>query len=269
MPSVNTGKNKIKSIKVYKDHVTLSFVKRDKVQISKEAYLSSYLYEGKTLSQKEIDKLLEITALSTLLNYALSLISKRHYSERKLIEKLKAKDNNWNAIKGVINKLEENDLIDDKALMEDLINWDDERKFGKNKIIKHLKDQGIPDEIIAKAHFSRSNELKKAKGLLPKLDKKYAKYAYESKKKHIFNALISQGYEIDIARQVIGDTKKDNPKKEQAKLNSDYQKIKRRYENKYDGYELKKRIYAALINKGYKYSEIKTVLEDYSDENDF
>ena len=269
MPSANTGKKTLKSIKVYKDHVTLTFVRHDKIQISKEAFLSAYLYEGKTLSQKEIDKLLEITALSTLLNYALSLISKRHYSERKLIEKLKAKDDNWSAIKGVIAKLKENDLLDDKALMEDLIIWDDERKFGKNKIIKHLKDQGIPDHIIAKAHFSNSNELKKAKSLLPKLDKKYAKYAYESKKKHIFNALISQGYEIDIARQVIGDAKKDNPKKEKEKLVNDYLKIKRRYENKYDGYELKKRIYAALANKGYKHSEIKTVLEDYQDENDF
>ena len=269
MPSANTGKKTLKSIKVYKDHVTLTFVRHDKIQISKEAFLSAYLYEGKNLSQKEIDKLLEITALSTLLNCALSLISKRHYSERKLIEKLKAKDDNWAAIKGVIAKLKENDLLDDKALMEDLIIWDDERKFGKNKIIKHLKDQGIPDNIIAKAHFSNSDELKKAKSLLPKLDKKYAKYAYESKKKHIFNALISQGYEIDIARQVIGDAKKDNPKKEKEKLVNDYLKIKRRYENKYDGYELKKRIYAALANKGYKHSEIKTVLEDYQDENDF
>ena len=269
MPSANTGKKTLKSIKVYKDHVTLTFVRHDKIQISKEAFLSVYLYEGKNLSQKEIDKLLEITALSTLLNYALSLISKRHYSERKLIEKLKAKDDNWAAIKGVIAKLKENDLLDDKALMEDLIIWDDERKFGKNKIIKHLKDQGIPDNIIAKAHFSNSNELKKAKSLLPKLDKKYAKYAYESKKKHIFNAIISQGYEIDIARQVIGDAKKDNPKKEKEKLVNDYLKIKRRYENKYDGYELKKRIYAALANKGYKHSEIKTVLEDYQNENDF
>ena len=269
MPSANTGKKTIKSIKVYKDHVTLSLARNEKIQISKEAYLSTYLYEGKVISQKEIDKLLEITSLSTLLNYALSLIGKRHYSERKLIEKLKAKDNNWSAIKGVISRLKANDLLDDKALMEDLINWDDERKFGKNKIVKHLKEQGIPDTIIEKAHFSHANELKKAKGLLPKLDKKYAKYAYESKKKHIYNALISQGYEIDIARQVIGDAKKDNPKKEKEKLEIDYLKIKHRYENKYDGYELKKRIYAALVNKGYRHNEIKTVLEDYSDENDF
>ena len=269
MPSVNAGKCVIKSIKVYKDHVTLSFLKREKLQISKEAYLSSYLYEGKSISKKEIEKLEEITALSTLLNYALSLVAKRHYSERKLYDKLKAKEDNKKAIRAVINKLKENDLIDDKAYMSDLISWDDERKFGKNKIIKHLKEQGIPDELISKARFSSSNELKKAKALLPKLDKKYTRYAYEIKKKHIFSALISQGYDHEIAREVIGNAKKDQPKIEKEKLIKDYQKIKRRYENKYEDYELRKRIYAALANKGYKGSEIKIVLEDYDNENDF
>ena len=153
--------------------------------------------------------------------------------------------------------------------MEDLIAWDDERKFGKNKTIKHLRDQGIPDNLIAKAKFPSSSELKKAKALLPKLEKKYAKYTYESKKKHIFNALISQGYEIDVIKQVVDATKKDKPKAEKEKLTNDFLKIKRRYENKYEGYELKKRIYAALVNKGYKHSEIKAVLEDVDYENDF
>ena len=153
--------------------------------------------------------------------------------------------------------------------MLDLIAWDDTRLFGKNKIIKHLKDQGIPDDIVAKARFSSSNELKKAKALLPKLDKKYARYAYEIKKKRIYSALISWGYDIDIARSVIGDTKKDAPKKEKEKLKYDYLKIKRRYENKYEGYELRKRVYAALANKGYKSNEIRMVLEDYDNENGF
>ena len=262
MPSVSSGKYQIKSIKVYKDHVTLSFLKHARLQISKEAYLSSYLYEGKSISEKEINKLEEITSSSKLLAYALSLVNKRRYSERKMYDKLKAKENDKKTIYAVISKLKGNGLINDEMLMMDLVNWDNQRNLGKNKIIKHLKDQGIPDNIIAKAIFPSSNELKKAKALLPKLDKKYSRYAYEIKKKHIYSALISQGYDMDIARQVIGDTKKDQPKKEKEKLVNDYQKIKRRYMNKYEGYELKKRIYAALMNKGYKSNEIKTVLED-------
>lgn len=269
MPSVNTGKNTIKSIKVYKDHITISFAKREKLEITKEAYLSVYLYKGKSLSKKEIDKLVEISAISKLLNYGLSLISKRHYSEKKMYEKLKAKETNKAAIIAVINKLKESDLLDDKAYMEDLIAWDNERKFGQKKIIEHLRKEGIPDSLIQKAHFSHSNELKKAKALIPKLDKKYSRYGYENKKNHIYQALLAQGYDYDVAREALNDVKKDKPKLEAAKVLNDLKKLKRRYSLKYEGYQLRQKIYAALVSKGYKHSEIKEAMEKYCDENDF
>ena len=110
MPSANTGKNVIKAIRVYKDHVTLSFAKKQSMKISKEAYLSLYLYVGKSLSKNEIANLNELTALSTLLNYALSLISKRHYSVKQMSDKLYKKEPNRNAVNGVIDRLKANDL---------------------------------------------------------------------------------------------------------------------------------------------------------------
>ena len=269
MPSANTGKKTIKSIKVYKDHVTLSFVRSESIKISKEAFLSTYLYEGKTISRKEIDNLLDITALSKHLNYALSLLSKRHYSEKQIREKLKAKEASYNVINSIINKLKENDLLDDRAYMEDLIAWDQERKFGKNKIIKHLREQGIPDNLIAKASFSDSNELKKAKALVIKLEAKYARYAYEIKKKHVYQALISKGFSPSISKEASELVKSGSDKNELEKVKIDYLKIKKRYEKKYEGYELKQKIYAALLNKGYKNSSIKNVLGGFNDENDF
>ena len=269
MPSANTGKKVIKSIKVYKDHVTLSFVKKETLKISKEAYLSSYLYVGKALSNKEIAKLNELTALTTLLEYAMSLISKRHYSERKMYEKLIKKEPNKAAAMSVINKLKESDLLDDKAYLEDLIAWDDERSFGKNKIIKHLKDQDIPDNLISKAHFSHSNELKKAKGLVPKLERKYSRYAFNNKKNHVYQALLAQGFDYEVSKEASSLVKSDSPRLEKEKLINDYKKVLKRLESKYEGYTLKQKIYAALILKGYKGKDIRLVLEEYSYENDF
>ena len=268
MPSVNSGK-KIKSIKVYKDHVTLTFLKHETLKISKEAYLSSYLYVGKSLSNKEINKLNELTALTTLLNYAMSLISKRHYSERKMYEKLITKDSNKAAAMSVISKLKENDLLDDKAYMEDLIAWDEERGFGKNKIIKHLKDQGIADSLINKAHFSPSNELNKAKGLVPKLERKYLRYAFNNKKKHVYQALLAHGFDHEAAKEAAELVKADSPRLEKEKLLNDYKKVLKRLENKYEGYQLKQKIYSALLSKGYKGKDIRLVLEEYNYENDF
>ena len=269
MPSVNSGKKVVKSIKVYKDHVTLTFAKHETLKISKEAYLSSYIYVNKSLSNKEIAKLNELTALSALLNYAMSLISKRHYSERKMYEKLIKKENNKAAAMSVISKLKENDLLDDKAYMEDLIAWDEERGFGKNKIIKHLKDQGIADATISKAHFSQSNELKKAKGLVPKLERKYIRYAFNNKKKHVYQALLGQGFDYEVAKEAVELVKGDSPRLEKEKLINEYKKVLSRLENKYEGYKLKQKIYSALLNKGYKGKDIRLVLEEYNYENDF
>ena len=201
--------------------------------------------------------------MSELLNYALKIVSKKHLSEKALLEKLLEKEDNYPVAKKVINKLKENDLVDDAAYMEDLIAWDHERFFGKNKIIKHLKDKGIPESLINKASFPLSLERKKAKSLIDKYEKKYSRYAYESKKQHIYQALLTQGYTGDVAKEVLEGVKKGSPKNEKEILKKDYQKIKARYSKKYQGYELKQKIYSALALKGYKYDEIQSVLEDY------
>ena len=62
---------------------------------------------------------------------------------------------------------------------------------------------------------------------------------------------------------ILFNVKKGSPKIEKEILKKDYQKIKARYIKKYQGYELKQKIYSALALKGYKYDEIQSVLEDY------
>ena len=261
MPSVSSGSKKIKSIKAFKDHVTLYFGKGEPLRISKEAFVSSYLYVGKSLTNKDIAYLEEITAMTTLLNYALSIVSKKHISEKEMMEKLLKKEDNYTAAKNVITKLKENDLLNDKAFMEDLIIWDNERCFGENKIIKHLKDKGIPDSLIKKASFPVTNERKKAKSLLDKLEKKYDRFAYISKKKHVYQALVSQGYNMEVAKEVAELAKKGNEKQEISLLKKDYEKALKRYERKYEGYQLKQKLYAYLVSKGYSYKDIKKVLD--------
>ena len=270
MPSVNSGNRKIKTIKVFKDHVTLSFFKGEQLKISKEAYLSSYIYEGKSLSKKEIAKLEEITAMSALLNYALTIINKKRLSEKEMLNKLMAKENNFSAAKNIIKKLKENGLIDDKALMEDLIAWDNERNFGVNKIIKHLKDKGIPESLLDKASFPSSIEKKKAKALLPKLEKKYERYSFANKKRHVYQALISHGFNNDVAKETADLMKNNDEKTERKLLLKEYDKVRSRYEKKCHGYQLKQKIYNYLLNKGYKYQDIAKVLEleDFNNEDD-
>ena len=52
-----------------------------------------------------------------------------------------------------------------------------------------------------------------------------------------------------------------NDKKEISILKRDFEKAKVRYSRKYEGYQLNQKLYAYLASKGYKYQDIKKVLD--------
>lgn len=268
MPSKNIGKA-ISKIKVSSKNVTISFVDGDKLTVTNEVLANFYLYQGKELSSKEIKEIKDFSDNAILLKYALSLIRKRHYSEWKMREKLYAKEGNKTSIDKVIKILKNADLINDKMLAEDLKAYLEEKNYGKNKIINYLSNEGIFDPIIKGLRFPITNEKKKAINNLSKLENRYKKYPYENKKQHIYNALISLGFDNDIAISALDRIKPVNEKLELEKLDIDFNKTIKKYSNKYEGKKLKEKIITSLKTKGYKYKDINRKLETYYEENDY
>ena len=266
VPREKSGKV-IKRIKVNKKAVAIVFSDGEKIDISEEAYVSNYLYVGKELSQKEIDKLIQITSVKKLSTYAMSLLTKGHYTEWKMREKLYAKGGEKSDVDYIISKLKELDLLDDKAFIEDFLGYAEERLWGKNKIKQELLKKGIFASEIEKIHFSINNEKKKAVALIPSLEKKYAKYSYQQKRQHIYAALITRGFDHEVANYALSKMSNKVDKDEKKKLKEDYAKIHARFSKKYEGRELKERVYRALINKGYKYGDISELLGGM--DNDF
>lgn len=268
MQSENTGRI-IKQIKFNKKNIVLYFEHGDKISISEEAFSSTYLYVGKELSYKEIDKLKELTDTTKNLKYALSLLQKCHYSEFKMREKLYAREANKKEVDRIIKILKNYGLIDDSAYAFDLKEWGNEKLEGKNKIIKTLRDKGIFDKEIEKLSFPRSIEKQKALQNLPKLEKRYEKDPYLKKKAHIYNTLISLGFDPDVINEVMNKVK-DNSGDDKNKIKSDYQKAKIKYMHKYEGRQLKEKIISSLLSRGYKMKDILKYMEvnDY-DQNDF
>ena len=268
MPSKSSGKTILK-VKVNKKNVVITFVDRLKLDCVKEVLASFYIYEGKTLSNKEIKEIEQFNATAELMRYALSLLRKGHYSEWKMREKLYAKEGKKPDVDRVIKSLKENDLINDKMLILDHIEYGNERNIGKNKIIQELLNKGFFMENIPSNAFSHNNEKRKAMNNLPKLERKYDKYAYEQKRQHIYKALLSLGFDNDIALEVISHIKSGKPKEEMDKLKKDFDKVYLRYQRNYEGYDLKNKVVASLRSKGYKLNEIMRMWEKEYGENDF
>ena len=81
--------------------------------------------------------------------------------------------------------------------------------------------------------------------------------------------MLSQGFDYEVAKEASELVKGDSPRLEKEKLINDYKKVYKRLESKYEGYQLKQKIYSALLSKGYKGKDIRLVLEELSYENDF
>ena len=149
MPSKSSGKTILK-IKVNKKDVVITFVDRSKERLSLEVLANFYLYEGKTLTNKELSEMKKMSETSKLLKYAMSLLSKGHYSEWKMREKLYNKEASKSDVDTVIKILKKNDLLNDQMLALDWVEYGNERNIGKKKIIQELSSKGVFDDVINK-----------------------------------------------------------------------------------------------------------------------
>lgn len=260
MPSKSSGKTIVK-IKVNKKDVVISFTDRNKERFASDVLANFYLYEGKTLSNKELTEMRKLSNTSALLKYAMSLLRKGHYSEWKMREKLYNKEAKKSDVDNVIKILKNNDLINDKMLALDLMEYGNERNLGKNKIIQELSSKGVFEEIIDKCKFPYALEKKKAINNLPKLERKYDRYPFEQKKQHIYKSLLSLGFDNDIALEMMNRVNEPKQKEELSKLDKDFDKVYIHQKRKYEGYELKNKVITSLRSKGYKMKDILNMWE--------
>lgn len=200
MPLKNSG-NVIKNIELKKDRVTLYFEDFE-VDISYDAYTSAYFYVGKELTKKEINILEESLIFSKYVGFARNLLTKKHYSENLMYQKILSQGARDDIAIKVVRYLKNIDLLNDEAYIFDILEYAKDEGFGKNKVKEMLTKEGFLEEQISAIKFPKETEIKKAKSLLKKLDKKYASYDLTNKKAHIFKALLTKGFSEEVAYEV-------------------------------------------------------------------
>ena len=253
--SSNLDGKLIKNIHIGKTKVVLRFNDDSKMDISKNTYLEFKLYPKKELSKKELKAIKDRDALDKYYNFALKSVSSSLQCEKQIRDKLIKKGANKSQIEYIIKELNKYNLIDESALIDTIIEYSNYKLYGENRIREEFKKKGISKEIS----FSSKEELNKAKKLVIKLDKQYSKYNYESKKQHVYNALLRYGYNHDIIKEVIDDVSRVDSKIELELLRKDYLKALDRYKRKYKDKELDNKLTNYLLSKGYLYKDINKI----------
>ena len=252
------------SVKARKDGVKIVLSSGEKLVLSPDAYTEFRLYENKELSEEELKNLLSYANQDGAYDLAIRYLSKESYCRSQLLRKLISKGYEYPVVLPVLKRLEEAGLIDDetyaKTFAEDV---GELRLIGANRIYYELRSKGISEEIIAKLSFPREKELEKATRYATGLDRRYYRTPYTKKKLKIYSALLARGFDESVAYETSEQaTSASDPGIERIEIEKAYHLAEAKFSRKYDGYELRQHIYAALVRKGFSHDEVKSIMEE-------
>lgn len=249
--AISKGKKGIYSVKTS----TKTFL------INEESLADLLLYVGKELTPLQYSALSKASSLSSLYQYAHSLFGRRTYSSGEVRKKLQSKFKNSKEIPEIIYNLKKEHLLDDKQFAIDYAEMRCNELYGKKKIIDELTfDKGIDGDIIASLSFDE--EEANAASFLKQAKRKYASLPLLTKKRKLEESLIRRGFDKDIAKEAVSTLKDERDGNYERKLSSDAKVALTRYGRKYNGYELRSKVFAYLSAKGYKAEEIEKVLKE-------
>ena len=77
---------------------------------------------------------------------------------------------------------------------------------------------------------------------------------------------MSLGFDHDIASFAINQMKEKSDKEENNNLRKDFDKLYHRLSSRYEGRELMEKMMKTLRNKGYRYNDIKKMMEEIDHE---
>ena len=234
-----------------------------KYKVILEDNSSIFLYEDIILNNnlllkkqiEDIEKIKQENNMYEIYYISKKYINKKYVSKKELKVYLKKKKYLEKDINETIKKLEENNILDEKDYCRAYIN--DKLSFsndGPNKIKKNLLKNGISEELIDDVmEIDFKFIYNKLNNLIDKKIKTINNYSGNVLKQKLIHYFINLGYDQRIVEEIL--INKDLYKKEEGI--KEYNKLLKKYSNKYSDYELENIIRQKLYVKGFKYDEIK------------
>ena len=127
--------------------------------------------------------------------------------------------------------------------------------------IRQLTKEGIDDKLIDdNLKYDRNREYLKAKNRAEKLVKTTHNKSLKALKQGILTRLAADGFSYELSNEIINELELSNDNEDEL-LQKEYNKALKKYAKRYEGYDLKQRLYASLMAKGFRSEDIRRILE--------
>ena len=247
-----------------------------------------HVEKNKTYSEEEFKKLQEENTYQKLFSLTLKRLSKKDCSVKEIKDFIKKNGGNSKITDRIITKLKKYSYLNEKEIVENVLSLSNYKHYGYNKIITILIKKGISQQLVDKVEYNSTREIKEANLLAVSLEKKYKNKNTNSKQRLIYSNLIRNGFSEEIAKltskkfynstnngfdeslslELVNNFSNSNHNNELNVLKLDYRKSFSSYSRKLKGNELKEKLINHLLSKGYRYSDIKLVMEENKNEMD-
>ncbi len=221
---------------------------------------------GQVVDREELDALKDQEQVDKAYCQAIKYLTYRDYTYHNMQQKLKEKgDFDDIQIDMTMELLVNKGLIDDMAYTRNYFQKSTKLGWGINKIIYNLKSQGVSPFVIDEflADYPIETEYDKAIEIIQKLYQENTTKPKYALIQNIKNKLFNKGFSQEVVEQATNDFDFVFPKEHTMKLlKKEFDRVYKRYKNRYDHRTLKSKIITFLVQKGYEYDDIIELIDE-------
>lgn len=229
----------------------------EEYKFSENQIVSNRIIKGALFTKEEWDKIINSQNTSTLFDQMLHFIDFKLRTKKEVVNKLKEKKATDEDIKYVIKRLEEIGYIDDERYTNMYIEESIRELKGPYLIKFNLEQKGIESNYIGRILINYSDDVffENAREVATRYQKTILNHPANKQKELILQKLTRSGYYMDTVNKVLRQI--DYPEDSIDKLVDEYEKLisKTNDQNK---------IVTSLLQKGYRYEDIKKVKATFS-----
>ena len=246
-------------------YLSNSLKQTDKIVLSIDDFYDNGLRINMLLNANMLSYLKEREAFAKAYKSCIRKLSLKDYSRSQLKKYIKEKYELKDELsEKILSKLESMNLINDEEYAISFIKKMNNKMMSYKAINKRVKEIGVTKDIILDA-FSKV-EINDFDNCQAKANKYFYTIKNKSsslKKKTIISKLCNDGFTYEMAQDAVNQLDFSNDLINDNKLiKKEALKAYNKYVKKYDGSELRNKIFTYLINKGFEYEHIYVAINE-------
>lgn len=233
------------------------------IQLSEDFIIKHHLYYNKEIDKEEFTLIKTLTNYSKIYTKTLNYIAYKMRTEFEVVTYLKKNDCSEPYLSEIILKLKRLNYINDQLFSELYVkNQFEMNKKGPQLIKNELLKKQINVELIKKSLQFITNDMIKDNviHLISYYDKLNKSKSINKLKTSVLRSLLLKGYDYDIVSSQLNKYPFADNNNDELLLKNETTKIYKKYQKKFEGYELKNKVIKTLLNKGFLYEDILNVL---------